>query len=115
MASERALSENEIKAGLSGLGGWQFENGALRRSYATDGWRGSLLVANAIGFICEAADHHADLLVTWPRVDVALSTHAASGITNKDFEVARLIEAQVRWKPSTGSSLTGPAKPFVKE
>ena len=115
MASEKALSTSEIETRLSGLGGWRFENGALRRNYPTDGWRGSLLVANAIGFICEAADHHADVLVTWPRVEVALSTHSAGGITDKDFEVARLIEAQVRWKPPAGSSLTGPAKPFVKD
>jgi 4a-hydroxytetrahydrobiopterin dehydratase len=115
VASEQALSTSEIETRLSGLAGWRFENGALRRSYPTDGWRGSLLVANAIGFICEAADHHADLLVTWPRVDVALSTHSAGGITAKDFEVARLIETQVRWRPPTGSSLTGPVKPFVKD
>lgn len=115
MGNERALSAEEVATRLRGLGGWRFEDGAIRRSYATDGWRGSLLVANAIGFICEAADHHADVLVTWPRVDVALSTHAASGITEKDFEVAGLIETQVRWKPKAGSSLTGPAKPFVKE
>jgi 4a-hydroxytetrahydrobiopterin dehydratase len=115
VANERALSQQEVDQKLHGLGPWRFENGAIRRSYPTDGWRGSLLVANAIGFICEAADHHADVLVTWPRVDVALSTHSAGGITEKDFEVARLIEAQVRWKPPAGSSLTGPAKPFVKE
>ena len=55
-------------------------------------WRGSVLVANAIAFICEAADHHADLTVTWPRVGVALSTHSAGGITARDIEVASLIE-----------------------
>ncbi len=115
MATERALSQEEVDRKLQGLGHWRHENGAIRRSYPTDGWRGSLLVANAIGFICEAADHHADVLVTWPRVDVALSTHSAGGITEKDFEVARLIEAQIRWKPAAGSSLSGPAKPFVKE
>lgn len=109
------LSETQIASKLAALGTWKFENGAIRRTYHTDGWRGSLLVANAIAFICEAADHHADLTVTWPRVDVALSTHSAGGITEKDFEVAGLIEAQVTWKPGKGSSLTGPGKPFVKE
>lgn len=116
MANDAALSEAEVAGRLSGLGGnWRHERGALRRTYQTDGWRGSLLVANAIGFICEAADHHADLLVTWPRVEVALSTHSAGGITRKDFEVAGLIEAQVTWKPPAGSSLTGPVRPFVKD
>lgn len=115
-AAERAFSEAEIRERLQGkdLGQWTLEGGALRRVYQTDGWRGSLLVANAIAFICEAADHHADLTVTWPKVTVTLSTHSAGGITAKDFEVAERIEAAVLWAPPAGSSLQGPAKPFVK-
>jgi 4a-hydroxytetrahydrobiopterin dehydratase len=109
-----AFDEAGIREKLKALPGWDFQDGALRRTYQTDGWRGSMLVANAIAFICEAADHHADLLVTWPSVQVALSTHSAGGITTMDFEVAARIEREITWKPSTGSSLTGPAKPFVK-
>jgi pterin-4a-carbinolamine dehydratase len=113
MAKDLALSEPEIRGRLGGMAGWSFEDGALRRTYKTDGWRGSMLVANAIAFICEAADHHADLTVSWPAVRVALSTHSAGGITPKDFEVAELIEKQVGWKPPAGSALVGPSKPFV--
>lgn len=111
---DMALTEQEIAAGLAFLPAWRHADGAIRRTYKTDGWRGSMLVANAIAFICEAADHHADLTVTWPAVSVALSTHSAGGITGKDFEVAGLIENQVLWRPGEGSTLTGPAKPFVK-
>ena len=113
--SDQALSQSDLTAKLEQLPGWRHEAGAIRRSYQTDGWRGSMLVANAIAFICEAADHHADLTVTWPSVDVALSTHSAGGITEKDFEVARLIQETVLWKPPQGSPLTGPKKPFVKD
>lgn len=112
---ERAFSEAEIRDQLKSLSGWKYEAGALRRTYKTDGWRGSLLVTNAIAFICESADHHADLTVTWPQVGVALSTHSAGGITAKDFEVAGLIEALVLMTLPPGSSLKGPAKPFVRE
>lgn len=112
---EHALSESEITAHLKKLPHWAHAGGAIRRTFKTDGWRGSMLVANAIAFICEAADHHADLAVTWPSVGVALSTHSAGGITPKDFEVAGLIEKQVTWKPGTGSSLVGPKQPFVRE
>lgn len=115
MSTEQALDPSEIEDRLRGLGRWRYHDGMLRRSFPTDGWRGSLLVANAIGFLCEAADHHADLLVTWPRVEVRLATHSAGGITEKDFEVARLIESQILWKPPAGSSLRGPGTPFVKE
>lgn len=113
-AKEQALSEPEIKKGLKGLKGWKYQDGAIRRIYKTDGWRGSLLVTNAIAFICETADHHADLTVTWPSVGVALSTHSAGGITSKDFEVAALVEALVLMKLPADSDLKGPAKPFVR-
>lgn len=111
---EAALSEAEISSRLKQLQGWEYRSGTLQRSYQTDGWRGSMLVANAIAFLCESADHHADLTVTWPKVGVALSTHSAGGITDKDFEVAGLIEALVLMRLPAGSSLKGPAKPFVR-
>ena len=52
---------------------------------------GTLLLVNAIGFLCEAAYHHADLAVTWAKVWVKLMTHSAGGITDKDFALARKI------------------------
>jgi 4a-hydroxytetrahydrobiopterin dehydratase len=111
---EVVYDEATIAGKLRDLPGWELRDGAIRKTYQTDGWRGSMLVANAIAFICEAADHHADLLVTWPSVGVALSTHSAGGITAKDVEVAARIEREITWKPPAGSSLSGPAKPFVK-
>ena len=114
MGKETALTDSEIRSRLEHLPGWAFEDGSLRRTYKTDGWRGSMLVANAIAFICETADHHADLTVTWPSVGVALSTHSAGGITPKDFEVAGMIEALVLMKLPAQSSLKGPGKPFVQ-
>lgn len=109
-----ALTESQIMKRLESLTGWTYSDDAIHRQYKTDGWRGSMLVANAIGFICEAASHHADVLVTFPKVSVALSTHSAGGITAKDFEVATLIERQVLWTPGDDSELTGPEKPFVR-
>lgn len=112
--TDHALSAAEIADWLAGTPGWRHTGEVIQRVFETDGWRGSMLVANAIGFICEAADHHADVLITWPRVTVSLSTHSAGGITAKDLEVAALIERQVGWRPGPGSCLTGPAVPFVK-
>jgi len=109
-----ALTESVIRERLAALPRWEYRDGAIRRQFRTDGWRGSMLVANAIAFVCEAADHHADLTVTWPSVGVALSTHSAGGVTARDLELAGLIEAQVGWRPGPGSALSGPSQPFVK-
>ncbi len=109
-----ALTPSDVAAGLAALPGWRHNGGVIQRIFPTDGWRGSMLVANAIGFICEAADHHADVLITWPRVTVSLSTHSAGGITALDLEVAMLIERHIGWKPGPESALAGPAVPIVK-
>jgi 4a-hydroxytetrahydrobiopterin dehydratase len=69
-------SESEIAAKLTehGLGEWYLEEGWLRRKYNTDGWPTTLMLVNAVGYLCEAAYHHADLAVTWGKVWVHMET-----------------------------------------
>jgi 4a-hydroxytetrahydrobiopterin dehydratase len=98
---EAALSEAEIARRLSGeLPRWRLEGGAIRRNFATHGWKGTLMVVNAIGHLAEAAWHHPDLKVSYASVEVALSTHTAHGVTEKDFALARKIDEMVGWQPA---------------
>ena len=113
MATEARLTESQIRYRLTQLAGWRYEAGMIRRTFKTDGWPTTLMVVNAIGFLAEAADHHPDLAVRWGAVEVAFSTHSAGGITDKDFELARLVEQTALWRPGTGSSLRGTPKQFV--
>jgi len=114
MAKEKTYTPDEITAriGETGLKGWYLEDGWLRRKYNTDGWPQTLMAVNAIGFVCEAADHHADLAVTYAKIWVKLQTHTAGGITDKDFELARKIEDTVLYRPQ-GGALTGTPDKFV--
>ena len=51
------------------------------------------MLVNAIGFLCEAADHHPDLhLTNYRDVTVELWTHAAGGLTENDFILAAKID-----------------------
>jgi 4a-hydroxytetrahydrobiopterin dehydratase len=111
---EKSFSRAEIDERLASLPGWSYRDGAIQRAYTTNGWGTTLMVVNAIGFLCEAAGHHPDLAVSWSSVGVRLWTHSANGITDKDFEAARLIEQQVLWRPSQGSSLRGAPKEIVR-
>jgi 4a-hydroxytetrahydrobiopterin dehydratase len=97
-----------------GLSGWYLEDGWLRRKYTTDGWPITLMLVNAIGYLCEAADHHADLTVTYAKLWVKLKTHSAGGITDKDFALAKQIETTVLWRPPAGGPLSGTTNKFVK-
>jgi 4a-hydroxytetrahydrobiopterin dehydratase len=109
-------TEADIPGKLAELGltGWYLEDGWLRRKFTTDGWPTTLLLVNAIGYLAEAAWHHPDLAVTWGKVWVKLKTHSAGGITDKDFALARQIEATALWRPPAGGPLEGTPNKFVK-
>ena len=87
-----AYSEAEIMTRLAALPGWGYEGGALTRVFKTQGFAPALMLANAIGYHAELADHHPDLTVAWGKLSITLSTHSAGGITEKDFQLARKIE-----------------------
>ena len=110
---ERTYDSREIGVRVAAIPGWAYEGGALTRTYETNGWGTTLMVVNAIGFLCEAAGHHPDMAVSWSKVGVRLWTHSAKGITDKDFEVAKLIEETIFWAPKQGSALRGPPKPIL--
>ncbi len=103
-------TDDEVKARLvDELAHWYLENGWIRRKYKTAGWKGTLMVVNTVGHLAEAAFHHPDLTVSYAFVIVKLKNHAAKGITNKDFELAKKIEEVVMWQPGVqaGSALEG--------
>jgi 4a-hydroxytetrahydrobiopterin dehydratase len=112
----KAYNDEDAKAKIqqAGLTSWYLEEGWLRRKYNTDGWPTTLMLVNAIGFLCEAADHHADLAVSWGKLWVKLKTHSMSAITDKDFELARKIEELALWRPAPGGALTGTTSKFVQ-
>ena len=80
---------------------WYYEDGWIRRKYKTSGWKGTLMVVNAVGHLAEAAWHHPDLTVSYAFVIVKLVNHAANGVTDKDFALAKKIEEVIQWQPGT--------------
>lgn len=105
---DKTYTEDEIHQRLTGeLRHWYYEDGWIRRKYRTSGWKGTLMVINAVGHLAEAAWHHPDLSASYAFVIVKLMNHAAKGVTDKDFELARKIEEVVQWRPGSDSALEG--------
>ena len=100
MSDEKTYTKEEIDNYLkSNLPNWYFENGWIRRKYKTSGWKGTLMVVNTVGHLAEAAWHHPDISASYAFVIVKLQNHAAKGITDKDFLLAKKIEDVVQWNP----------------
>lgn len=108
-AKERTYSDAEVEERLKReLPQWKLEGGWIRRKYKTASWKGTLMVINTVGHLAEAAWHHPDITASYAWVEVRLTNHAAKGITDKDFALAKKIEEVVQWQPGTeGGALEG--------
>ena len=101
MTDEKTYTNEEIDAYLkSNLPNWYFENGWIRRKYKTSGWKGTLMGINTIGHLADAAWHHPDISASYAFVIVKIQNHAAKGITDKDFLLAKKIENVIQWNPA---------------
>ena len=114
-SAETNYGEAEVERRLRAeLPHWQLDGGWIRRRYKTTGWKSTLMVVNAVGHLAEVAWHHPDIMASFNSVEVRLKNHAAKGITDKDFELARKIEEVVGWQPGGESgALSGPPERFA--
>ncbi len=101
--------EAEIRARLTGdLRHWRFEQGSIVRVYRTNDWKATLVAVAAVGHLAQLAWHHPELRATFSSLEVRLDTHDAGGVTDRDFELARRIEAVMQWRPAAdGGALEG--------
>jgi 4a-hydroxytetrahydrobiopterin dehydratase len=82
------LSPQAAQARLSQLPGWQIESGELVRTFEFKDFVAALAFVNRVGKAAEAAAHHPDIDIRYNRVRLALVSHDAGGITEKDFDLA---------------------------
>ncbi|MGI8983340.1 MAG: 4a-hydroxytetrahydrobiopterin dehydratase [Acidimicrobiales bacterium] len=87
------LSDTEVRTALAGLPGWELAGGEIIRQYRLDSFAGAIAFVVRLSYAAEAAGHHPDLDIRYDRVRVALSTHSEGGVTAKDLDLARVIDA----------------------
>ncbi len=88
MATER-LTGDQITA--LGLADWRPILAAMHGRFKTGGFVTSLELARRITDVAEEMDHHPDLDLRWPHVDITLSSHDVGGMTQRDVDLARRI------------------------
>ncbi len=86
------MTEADVLERAEKLPGWSLKGGKLHREYKFPDF------PHAFGFMATAApsiekmDHHPEWCNVYNRVIVDLNTHSAGGITQKDFDLAALLE-----------------------
>lgn len=88
----KTLSSGEIAERLAKVPGWHLQGKEITKQFHFLSFKASLAFVNKVGDIAEAADHHPDITINYNRVTLALTTHAAGGLTERDFALAAEIE-----------------------
>ena len=87
MADSR-LEPAEVEARLARLPGWQLRDGKLCRQFRFADFSQAFAFMTRSALAAEQLNHHPEWFNVYNRVDVALTTHDAAGITELDFRLA---------------------------
>jgi 4a-hydroxytetrahydrobiopterin dehydratase len=87
------LGEEEIGSRLADLEGWERAGDAITKTFDRGNFVGSVRFVESLVEPAEEMNHHPDLEISWSKVKVSITTHAAGGLTANDFELARQIDA----------------------
>lgn len=88
----RVLSSTEIDQRLTHMPGWVLVHGEIVREASFQNFVAAMTFVNQVAARAESAGHHPDIDIRYNKVRLALTSHDAGGITDKDFEMATGIE-----------------------
>ena len=89
------LSDQEREDALARLSGWEWDPAreAIRKRFTFADFNAAFGFMTRVALAAERADHHPEWSNVWNRVDIALTTHDAGGLTARDIALAKRIEA----------------------
>lgn len=80
----------------AGLEDWRKLAQALHARFRTGDFVRGLEFVTAVASAAESANHHPDVTLTYPYVDLALISHDAGRLTQRDLDLARSISEIAR-------------------
>jgi 4a-hydroxytetrahydrobiopterin dehydratase len=88
------LTAERARELLAGLPDWQLDEarGAIRRSFRFADFGQAFAFMTQVALAAEKRDHHPEWSNVYNRVEIALTTHDAGGLTDKDIELARVCD-----------------------
>jgi 4a-hydroxytetrahydrobiopterin dehydratase len=88
----RVYMKDEAETKLSSLQGWKFSNNGMEKEFSFKDFKMALAFINKVGEMAEQKNHHPEIFNVYNKVKLRLSTHDAGGVTDKDFELAKMID-----------------------
>ena len=90
------LGRDDVAPLLAGLPGWAWgdeRGGLLRRTYDFADFVQAFGFMSQVALVAERMNHHPEWSNVYRHVSVTLTTHDAQGLTMRDIELARQMDA----------------------
>ena len=87
------LDKEEVQERLSSLPDWHEHQGEIVRLLEFPDFVAAVDFVNSVAAKAEAAGHHPDIDIRYNKVRLALVSHDAGGLTQRDFDLAAAIDS----------------------
>lgn len=93
MSSVPRLADAVVDEALQELPGWERVGSELRCRYGLPKFPGAVAFTVAIAEVAEELQHHPEWTVAYTQVSLAMTTHDAGGLSQRDLDLAARIVA----------------------
>ena len=87
------LEDRVVAAKMKSIPEWKLERGELVRLFAFENFIEAMQFVNSVAELAEGAGHHPDIDIRYNKVRLALVSHDAGGLTERDFDLAAAIDS----------------------
>jgi 4a-hydroxytetrahydrobiopterin dehydratase len=92
MPDQNPLTPHEAQDLMARVPDWTLGEGVIARTLSFPAFRDAVAFVNAVADLAEEVQHHPEITIAYRNVHLLLSTHAAGGLTPKDFALAQRID-----------------------
>ena len=88
------FSKDEVSQYLNlHLNNWVYNQSAIHRKLEFHSFVDAFSFMTAVAFVIKKMDHHPNWSNSYNKVDISLTTHLAKGVTQLDFDLAKVIDS----------------------
>jgi 4a-hydroxytetrahydrobiopterin dehydratase len=87
-----ALSLQKIQQRMQDIKGWGLEGGGLEKEWMFDDFNTARTFVMKVADLASAQNHHPTIFWDYNKVRLILTTHDERGITEKDIQLAGMID-----------------------
>ncbi len=87
------LNDDQVTEALKACPEWGHVGEAIQRTFIFADFVKAMAFVDKAAAEAERLQHHPDILIRYNKVTMTLSTHDAGGITQKDVDMAKVLDS----------------------